>query len=123
MPDKVVLRSKIAEGIAIGAAIIAVMTSTTVYFVNSRAIDLNTQSLDRIQESRVENTLQACKDTNERYTKAVAYLTSVANKQKAQATSDAQRAQIDKSLAIFKVLINDLTPKQDCNALVKKRFS
>ena len=120
MPDKVVHRSKMAVMLAVVAVLVAFSTSLAAYTANSRAIDRNKDAIAQVQQSRRDITLQSCQEVNQRNINTKAYLLKLTKE--AIKEKPAREAAIRTSLAQTNVLIDALSPKQDCKALVHRRY-
>jgi hypothetical protein len=114
MPDRVVQRSKVAEGIAFLAVFVALITSFSVYSVNKRAVT-------KINDSRKDIAFNTCIGQNMRHDNTVRVLDRQLDLAKDKATP-AQLIQIRKSRQFTVFLLDALAPKQNCSALVEKRF-
>ncbi len=118
--ENVKKRSQIAEGMAVLAVVIALITSLSVYAVNNRAINRNEDAISQIQQSRVDNTLNACQETNKRHRDSLAFLTKLG---KTIVKKDpSKKAEVQEGIKNYNFLFDAFLPIQDCKALVKKRF-
>lgn len=86
-----------------------------------KAFDLQQKAIVRqqkaIDQSRVDNTYQACEELNGRHKKAFAKLDELIDK-----LPQEQRGRAKAGEAGSKELINTLAPDQDCQALIVQRF-
>lgn len=71
----------------------------------------------RIQSSREESIRQQCLDTNQRYDKTIAYINALAAK-RLKTVSPKQAILIKAQTAQTLLIINDLTPKRNCEQRV-----
>lgn len=113
MPDKIVRRSKVAEGLAVVAVFVAFTTSIAAYAANRRAID-------KINDSRIQITYVNCQETNKRNIDTKKQLRALIDK--AIEKTPERKVQLENSFIQTSLLINALDPIQDCKALVQKRF-
>jgi Na+/phosphate symporter len=80
------------------------------------------QTVRDIQQSRIDITRDQCKAQNRRNTRTIRRLKQVIRKAEREATDPVRRAQIRASAGSSILLIGELQPKQDCEALIEKRF-
>src|SRR5574337_964372 len=113
MPDKIVNRAKRAETLALIACVVASSTSLAAYIANNR-------SIDRLQDSRKELTLQSCKEQNQRNLNTRAKLRVLADK--AEAKNPDLKPVIETNIRNTDLLIDALVPKQNCSDLIHHRF-
>lgn len=116
MPNKVVQRTKIAEGLALVAVLVAFTTSLAAYTINKH-------SIDRINNSRISLTYNACLEQNARNVKTITTLDKQINKiLNDPKVSDQRKARLKESRRFTVLLINALAPVKDCKDLVFKRY-
>ena len=113
MPDKVVRRSKTSEVLALVACIVAFSTSFAAYVANAH-------NIDKIQESRREFTLMACKEQNQRNINTKTKLRGLADK--AEAKNPDLKSVVETNIRNTDLLIDALVPKQNCADLVQRRY-
>jgi len=114
MPDRVVHRTRVAEGLAVTAVAVALLTSFAAYTANNK-------NIDKIRDSRVALTLRACKEQNQRNVNTKKVLADIAKKAKEK--NPERSAAIDASIEQTNFIIDALAPVRDCKAYVKARLS
>ena len=79
--------------------------------------------LDSIQQSRVQNTFDACEEEKDRNEAAIAkYDENIAAAKKAGLLTKEQQTRLEQSRAFTVGLIDALAPAQDCRELAAARF-
>ena len=85
-------------------------------------IRANQHRVDQINAERARNVRLTCEDINRRHDQTIATLDAVILKRsKSEKQSKLRRQQIRQSRETTVLLINALTPKRDCDALVRNQ--